>query len=163
MFFSGPRHSEALNLDFVTEIRDLGLTNVQTGMKSKQSIDIDTSVPSASTSFETGITDVGVDLPSVGDLFELRWIDFRGDTVVVDVGGQTASMVSVFGDIGYQFTVRINTNRRLAFNSGCHNELPSYTIKLNGVVLYDHEQSGTVVTGLIGDCDVIVGEANLLF
>lgn len=156
--------AESFVLVIETEIRDLGILSVQTGMKSRQIVRVDADSLSASTEFETGITDILVaDLPSVRDMFELRSVDFGGETFVIDVRGQTASMISVFGDIDYQFTIRINSVQRLAFISGCHNSFPSYSITIDGSTLYDREQTGTAVTGLIGACDIVVGETGISF
>jgi hypothetical protein len=150
---------EELKITIVTEIRDVSTLSVQVGMKSTQMLTLTTENNSISSDFKTGVTDILVaDLPSVRDGFTVGTPTLNGSIVVLSAKGQTASFLSVMGDIDYDFTLRINTDQRKVWISGCHNEFPSYSVTINGGKVYDRQQTGSALTGLIGDCDVLVNE-----
>ena len=151
--------SEAQQVEvvFVTEIRNASLVSFQVGEKSRQSVTLDFIAETATQKFSTGVTNVGIDLPSVRDSFKLVPRSFDGGKTSFSVSGTTGSFLSFFGDIDYQFDVLLNTSSQTLKISGCHNEYPSYYITVDGRTVYDREQSGAVLAGaLLGDCDIDV-------
>lgn len=149
--------AEELEITIVTEIRPL-LGALQVGMKSTQTISIDSTIGAIKKNdFKTGVTNIGVkELKSVRDKFTVNTLTKNGNIIGLSAQGQTASAISFFGDIDYKFSLSINTAKRKAWVSGCHNEYPSYSVSINGKKLYDREQTGYAVGGLIGSCDVVV-------
>ena len=152
-------YAEKLEVVIVTEIRDLGATSIQTGMKSTQTLTVDTNAKKVSAKFKTGVTDIGfAKLKSVRDMFTVSKVQFKSSQIVFTANGQTASALSIFGDIDYEFTLNINIRQRKILVSGCHNKFPSYYVEINGKRIYDRQQTGSTVTGLIGECDIRVSE-----
>jgi hypothetical protein len=60
--------------------------------------------------------------------------------------------------------MRVNKAQRKVWISGTHNEYPSYTVKVDGKVVYDRRQSGNPATGLLDSLnDVSVGVEGVPF
>lgn len=144
-------------VEIITEIRDVSPLSFQVGMKSHQTIKFDVDKKVVTNDVETGKTNIaGLDLGSIRDNFIITNQNIEKGSGRVTVSGQTASAVGVMPDIDYKFTIRFVGKKSLLWIDGCHNEYPSYTIKVNGKQIYDREQTGTAVTGLMGSCDVQV-------
>lgn len=159
-----PARAEVIEVVFVTEIRNVSLGSFQVGEKSRQVITVDTDARTMIQEFSTGVTNVGIDLPSVRDDFEIKSKSFSSDEASFSVVGTTGSFVSFFGDIDYQFSVVLKEKSKTVEFSGCHNEYPSYSIIVDGKVVYDRVQSGAVLAGaLLGDCDISVSLTSASF
>ena len=59
-------------------------------------------------------------------------------------------------NINYTFTLKINKAQSKVWLSGCRTEFPSYTVIVNGKTVYDRNQTGTAVLGLLGACDILL-------
>lgn len=140
----------------VTEIRNIGGA-VQLGVKSRQRIRIDFDARRVTSSFETGVTDLGVvTLEAVRNRFKVEAVNFTASGVTFRAVGQTASGVLLLGDIDYTFTLTIDRQARSAAITGCHDEFPSYAISIEGRSAYDRPQTGNPITGLPGTCAIQV-------
>jgi len=155
----GPAQAQVFTIEIITEIRDISRFAFQVGEKSRQKIVMDFSKVSTQSVFDTGKTSIlGFDFDSIRNDFKISGQNFSGDRGTVTAKGQTASRVTVFPDIDYQFTFIINKAQMKIWISGCHNEYPSYTIVVNGKKQYDRLQTGTAFVGLIGKCDIVVNK-----
>lgn len=134
-------------LEITTEIRP---DDAQAGVKSHQTIAIDPVKKTATSTFETGKTNLKLtEINSIRDGFSLPQKDFSGGLIHVQAKGETASGIGVLGSIDYHLTMRINASKRKVWISGSHNKYPSYTVKIDGKVVYDRQQTGSPVLGLI--------------
>lgn len=162
-FILAPALAEQLNVIIVTEIRDISALSVQVGMKSTQTITIDTSNKSIKSEFKTGVTNVGVTtVNSVRDDFTASGV-FTDGKVSLAAKGQTASAVSIFGDIDYSFDLSLDSAAKTVSIKGCHNAFPSYYVKVGDKKIYDREQTGTAVFSLVGSCDIKVDQGQISY
>lgn len=149
--------AKTVKVEIVTEIRDVSMMSFQVGEKSRQTILVNFDDKSHSDSFKTGVTTIGIDLPSLRDDFKVKNVEFKNDSVDFTATGTTGSFVGFFGDIDYEFSLKLDSKTKAITYSGCHNEYPSYYILVDGSRIYDRVQSGAVLTGaLMGNCDIKV-------
>jgi hypothetical protein len=151
-------------VEIITEIRPISVLTFQEGEKSRQRLTFDFDSQSVSGDVETGHTTIaGFDLQSVRNAFTVTGQSFSNGEGAATAKGQTASYVRVMPDIDYEFTVRVNESERKIWVSGCHNEYPSYRILVNGTQVYDREQTGGALLGLLGTCDIRVSNEGTSF
>jgi hypothetical protein len=157
LFGTAEAHAQQYIVEIVTAIRNVSVLSAQVGEKSRQKITIDYGNSTMTSSYTTGTTHVvGIDLSSIRNDFKISGQSFSGNIAAVTAKGETASGVVIMPNINYGFTIRINKAQSKAWVSGCHNEFPSYTVLVNGKIVYDRVQTGTALIGLIGECDILV-------
>lgn len=144
-------------IEIITEIRNVSVLSFQVGEKSRQRVEMNVTNGDVKTSFDTGKTSiVGFDVASIRNDFKVSGVSLAGGILSLTATGQTASRVGILPDIDYTFAFKLNKSKRELWVSGCHNEFPSYRILVDGKTLYDREQTGTALIGLLGKCDIVV-------
>lgn len=156
-FAMSAARADEIRVEIITDIRPVSLLTFQAGEKSRQMIIFDTSRRTITSEFQTGKTSVlGFDFSSIRNNFTVNGSNFSGQRASVTAKGQTASAVGFMPDIDYQFSIVADLQASRISITGCHNEYPSYRILINGTQVYDREQTGAALTGLIGVCDINV-------
>lgn len=147
--------SKRHTLTIKTEIRK---PDPQAGVKSLQTITLDTANGKASSTYETGVTTVlGVEFDSRVDDFNVSELSGQDGVFSCAVDGTTGSKFFP-ADIDYAFHVTMNENTKEIGISGSHDGYPSYTMALDGAVIYDHQQGD--LGDLLGDGDDVKVELN---
>jgi hypothetical protein len=155
---------DLFKIEVVTDIRNVSVFSFEVGEKSRQIVALDYSSSKANSKFDTGHTSIaGFDFDSIRNDFKISGVKFDGNIAGFKVTGQTASRIGILPDIDYSFDFKINKNQSKIWISGCHNEYPSYRILVDDQQVYDREQTGTVVFGLLGKCDILVSEEGKSF
>lgn len=125
------------------------------GQKSHHTTVVDTSTGESASSHTTGRTDI---TPGASDRFSLPSVrnDFNSsvtqtdDSTTVHMDGTTAS-VAVPANIDYDLDITINHDTSEVTVEGSHDGFPSYTVEVDGEVVYDHQQE--CLLDLFGDGD----------
>ena len=139
----------------VIETRIVG--DPQAGMKSRQTVTVDFDNRTATSIFETGVTNIGVgNVASIRDRFTVETASIDGQRAELLIRGRTASGVVVMPNIDYAFTVEIRRNGSGRL-SGCHDGYPGYEVRQSGRVIYSFIHEPTRIDRLFGDCDISVG------
>lgn len=127
------------------------------GMKSKQTLLIDFAQKKITKSFTTGVTDVGFEIGSVRDKFEVENVAFENGRVGFTARGQTASGVMFMPNINYKFFFSVTPAGGGAL-SGCHDGYPAYEVVVAGKKVYDFSHKSMNLVSLMGTCDIDAGE-----
>lgn len=138
-----------IEIEIVTEIRDTWPDALE-GVKSRHTVVLDTTEISAVSKYETGET-LGIE--SINDNFSVSSPSYADATksISFSVTGQTETGIAMgaMASIDYKFDIRVIPGKSLLWVSGVHNEYPSYNIKVNGKEVYDREETGNPMTGLL--------------
>lgn len=127
------------------------------GMKSKQTLLVDFAQRKIMQSFTTGVTDVGFEIGSVRDKFEVENVAFENGRVGFTARGQTASGVMFMPNINYRFYFSV-TPAGGGVLSGCHDGYPAYEVLVAGKKVYDFTHKSMNLVKLFGTCDIDAGD-----
>ncbi|UCI23972.1 hypothetical protein [Mesorhizobium sp. B2-8-5] len=153
--------AETVSLTIETRIKEKTLS-FEAGIKSTQTVVVDFSMGSVSSSFTTGVTSIGVsELKSIRDAFSVDNVAISKTAAGFDAVGQTASGVGFMPNIDYKFAITVDVSSREVVFSGCHDGYPSYKIFVNGNVVYDFDQE--LLVALFGSCDTKVQPTTVKF
>ena len=154
--------SHAQSFEIVIETRILDF-DPQAGVKSRQTLEIDFSNSTVTSSYETGTTDFfGIQLDSVRDNFVVEDSSFTDDRVSFVVKGSTASGAMLTPDIDYSFSIsgKLKSDGKVTVLdvsvNGCHDGYPAYSVTVNGGTIYSYEHKSIDLLSLFGSCDVVL-------
>lgn len=148
-----------LKIEIVTAIRPVRGA-YQVGEKSRQVLLLDCEkrvlIPLSVTLGDTRIGPIA--LKAVRNKFTFDLYDSSSERFSMFIQGQTASGVRFMPDIDYRLNISIDVRNRRIRLAGAHDGFPSYSIFVDGKLIYDYEQNIFVeaVVGLMGTSDVVV-------
>ena len=146
-------------IEIVTAIRDVGCA-IEVGEKSRQTMLLDcnkralTNLPVVA-----GETKLGpFTLKAVRSKFTAELYDSASNRFSMLMLGQIASGVRFMPDIDYRLRITIDPRNRRIQLAGSHDGFPSYSILVDGKLIYDYEQNIFIksATDLMGTSDVTV-------
>ena len=129
----------------------------QAGMKSEQTLVVNFSSRTVTTSFRTGTTSVGpITLESVRDKFRVYGVVFRGTTVNFGVIGQTASGVIIMPNIDYKMQFEVHSTGSGTVQ-GTHDGYPAYFVRRGARLVHHYRHKPMRLWRLLGSRDIKFG------
>ena len=142
-----------VKIEIETAIRDLSWGSFQAGQKSLHTILVDLTNQKIESSYKTGHTEIlGWSVNSIRDGFNIGDMKFFLKGVLFKAGGQTASGVGFMPNINYKFGFFVSPTHILI--NGSHDGYPSYSVTVNGKLIYDYVQGW--LGQLFGESDIDV-------
>ena len=165
---SGTVANTAVPASTVTIVVQTAITKpwiVELGVKSTQTVVVNTNTGQIVTSDATtgttnflGIREVTArTLGTTGFSTAVNPIPNSGG-FVLNVTGDTGSAFYPFGNIDYNYTIIYDSATKTVSLVGAQDGFPTYTIKLDGAIIYNRQQDSGVFgsKALIGDSDVVI-------